>query len=92
MKVTQSPSFYRFIKKIDKKFKAEIDKQIHAIIATPSIGEEKKGDLQGVLIHKFKHLKTLYLIAYRNTTNELQLVMIGTHENFYRDLKGYIKS
>lgn len=92
MNVIQSPSFHRFIKKVDKKFKAEIDLQITSIIHDVNIGEEKKGDLQGVRVHKFNHQKTLYLIAYRFTPSALQLVMIGTHENFYRDLKGYIKA
>ena len=91
MKIIQSPTFHRFAKKVEKKFKAEIDNQIRQIIEDPSGGEEKRGDLQGVRVHKFKFLKTLYLIAYRIVKSELQLVMIATHENFYRDLKGYIK-
>jgi len=91
MKIFQSPTFFRFVKKIEKKFKTEIDKQIKLISDNPEIGEQKKGDLQEIRVQKFKFSNCLYLIAYRILDKELQLVMISTHENFYRDLKKYIK-
>jgi len=91
MKIFQSPTFYRFVKKIEKRFKAEIDKQVKIIEADPEIGEQKKGDLQEIRVQKFKFSNCLYLIAYRVFDEEIELVMISTHENFYRDLKKYIK-
>ncbi|WP_353805755.1 type II toxin-antitoxin system RelE/ParE family toxin [Desulfobacter sp.] len=33
-----------------------------------------------------------YLLAYRFVGDDLELIMIGPHENYYRDLKSYIKS
>ena len=89
MKIFQSPTFYRFVKKIEKRFKAEIDKQVKIIEADPEIGEQKKGDLQEIRVQKFKFSNCLYLIAYRVFDEEIELVMISTHENFYRDLKKY---
>jgi len=91
MNIFQSPTFFRYLKKVDFKFKTEIDKQVLLISKNPNIGEQKKGDLNEVRIHKFKHSNCLYLLAYRFVDDELQLIMIGTHENFYRDLKKYIK-
>ena len=91
MKIFQSPTFFRYVKKVDKKFKAEIDSQVRLIAENPDIGEQKKGDLQEVRVHKFKFSNSLYLIAYRHDDDEIQLVMLSTHENFYRDLKNYIK-
>ena len=91
MKIFQSPTFLKFVKKIEKKFKLEIDKQVKLISENPEIGEQKKGDLQEVWVQKFKFSNCLYLIAYRIFEEDLQLIMIGTHENFYRDLKKYIK-
>jgi len=91
MKIFQSPLFFRFVKKGDKKFKTALDKHIKALVENPELGEQKKGDLQEIRVHKFKHLNCLYLIAYRILDEELHLVMISTHENFYRDLKSYIK-
>lgn len=91
MRIFQSPSFLRFAKKLDKKFKAELDKQIKTIISDPLVGEQKKGDLREIRVHKFKHANCLYLIADLAKDDEIDLVMMSTHENFYRDLKNYIK-
>ena len=32
-----------------------------------------------------------YLLSYRIREETLELIMIGPHENYYRDLKSYIK-
>ncbi len=92
MKIYQSPTFFRRIKKLDKKFKLQIDAQVCLIAENPEIGEQKKGDLCEVWVHKFKHSNSLYLLAYKQENNEIHLIMLSTHENFYRDLKNYIKS
>ena len=91
MKIIQSPTFYKFVKKVDKQFKLEIDNQVKSISQNLSIGDQKKGDLQEVRVLKFKFSSCLYLLAYRIQDEDIQLIMIGTHENFYRDLKHYIK-
>ena len=69
-----------------------LDLEVKNIAENPSLGEEKKGDLKGVFVHKFKLKTNLYFLAYRKTDNDLELVMIGSHENYYRDLKSYLKS
>lgn len=75
-----------------KKDKEILDQEVRKIAENPSIGEEKKGDLAGVFVHKFKIRATQYLLAYRKTGQDLELVMIGPHENYYRDLKQYLKA
>jgi plasmid stabilization system protein ParE len=75
-----------------KQEKEILDQEIRRIAENPSIGEEKKGDLRGVFVHKFKLKTTQYLLAYRKLGEDLELVMIGPHENYYRDLKQYLKS
>jgi hypothetical protein len=57
----------------------------------PFAGEEKKGDLRGVYIHKFKIKTIQYLLSYRMIHEGLELIMIGPHENYYRDLKSHLK-
>ena len=69
-----------------------LDREIRRIAENPSLGEEKKGDLRGVRVHKFKLKTSQYLLAYRKVGEDLELVMIGPHENYYRDLKQYLKS
>ncbi|MFW5854656.1 MAG: type II toxin-antitoxin system RelE/ParE family toxin [Thermodesulfobacteriota bacterium] len=92
MKVFQSRSFERKVKKFSKTQKLELDEQIKRIVEDPSIGTEKKGDLRGIHIHKFKIKTTRYLLAYRIIEENLELIMVGLHENYYRNLKKYIKS
>ena len=49
----------------------------------------KTGDLAGVQVYKYKRKTQQYLLAYQlNPTKEiLTLLALGSHENFYRDLK-----
>jgi mRNA-degrading endonuclease RelE of RelBE toxin-antitoxin system len=92
MKILQSRSFERKVKKFAKQEKDVLDKQVKRIAENPSIGTEKKGDLRGVFVHKFKIKTIQYLLAYRFVGDDLELIMIGPHDNYYRDLKSHIKS
>ena len=77
---------------MSKSEKHVLDSEVRKIAENPAIGEEKKGDLRGVFVHKFKLKATQYWLAYRKVGDELELVMIGPHENYYRDLKQYLKN
>ena len=59
------------------------------LIADPMIGDSKAGDLDGVRVHKFEMANQLNLLAYsyEDEILTLTLLAIGSHENFYRDLK-----
>ena len=92
MRVYLSSSFGKRIKKFKKIEKLELDNEIKKIMKDPSVGTEKKGDLKGVFVHKFKLAKTLFLLSYRMTGEDLELITIGPHENYYRDLKSYLKN
>jgi|GEM_PF-3322969 len=46
---------------------------------------------EGKNIHKFKIKNIKYLLSYRMINDGLELIMIGPHENYYRDLKSYLK-
>jgi len=92
MRIYQSRSFEKKVKKMSKPEKGSLDREIRSITDDPSVGEEKKGDLRGVFVHKFKLKTTQYLLAYRKVGEDLELLMIGPHENYYRDLKQYLKN
>jgi mRNA-degrading endonuclease RelE of RelBE toxin-antitoxin system len=92
MKVIQSRSFEKKVKKFRKQDKRILDDQIQRILDNPAIGQEKKGDLRGVFIYKIKIQNINYLLSYRLVGDALELIMIGPHENYYRDLKTYLKS
>jgi hypothetical protein len=87
MKVIQSPSFAQTVKKIHKNEKLVLDVQIKKILKELSIGQEKRGDLKNIFVYKFKITNKEYLISYRKKEENLELITLGLHENYYRDLK-----
>ena len=91
MKIFQSKAFEKKVKKISKNDKEELDNAIYAVIKNPEIDTEKKGDLVKIFVYKYKVKNQQYLLAYRFTGVDLELVKIDVHQNFYRDLKKQIK-
>lgn len=89
LSVIQSHSFKKAVKKLHKNQKADLDDAIRTIIDNPDLGVQKVGDLSSVRVYKFKMLKKLTLLAYQVDNGQLvlTLLMFGTHENFYRDVK-----
>lgn len=62
---------------------------IAVIAQDPTLGEEKKSDIEFFFVYKFQVLDIQYLLAYLidEEAKEIVLMAIGPHENFYRDLK-----
>lgn len=88
MIIKQTPQFKKAYKKLPKNNLKLVNNAIEEICNEPTIGEEKKGDLQGVLIYKFKVKDVVYLLAYEWDEEELILLLaLGVHENFYEKLK-----
>lgn len=67
-----------------------LDEEIRKIVENPKIGQEKRGALKGVRVHKFYIEKQLFLLAYELEENVLKLIMVGSHENYYRNLTKHI--
>jgi len=91
MKIYQSRTFENKVKKLSKQEKKLLDDEIKKIAENPLIGEEKKGDLKAVYVHKFKIKSLPYLLSYRKIKSDIELIMIGPHENYYKELKSYLK-
>ncbi|MFZ4878360.1 type II toxin-antitoxin system RelE/ParE family toxin [Janthinobacterium sp. Mn2066] len=92
LEVLVTPTFAKAVKKLHAKDKAVVDKAVKAVASNPAIGEEKKGDLAGIFVYKFKINKQEILLAYQLHPTKLQpvsviLLSMGSHENFYTDLK-----
>ncbi len=88
MRILVTPTFERNVKKLHKQQKAALDEAVRTIASQPESGETKVGDLAGVQVYKFRMGSLLCLLAYRVLDeNTLKLLMVGPHENFYRDLK-----
>ncbi|WP_240377953.1 type II toxin-antitoxin system mRNA interferase toxin, RelE/StbE family [Bacillus piscicola] len=84
----------RKIRKTDITLYEKINDAIYSLQKDPLIGESKKGDLKGFSCLDVKHIRTSYRICYtleEDDNGELVLVvMIGTRENFYPELKRYL--
>ncbi|PML37252.1 addiction module toxin RelE [Vibrio breoganii] len=87
--VLQTPSFKKTVKKLHKNQKLDLDKAIRELLEDPYLGEQKKGDLAFLRVYKFKMVKHLTLLgySYQDGTVTLELMVLGSHENFYRDIK-----
>lgn len=92
LELYSSKSFDRITKKLHAKDKAVLDDAVKAILEDPSAGEEKRGDLVGVFVYKFKLNGQETLLAYEIQPNKknpaaIVLLAVGPHENFYQQLK-----
>lgn len=87
MQVLQANAFLRAYKKLHNNQKEVVDQAVADILRDPVIGEAKKGDLTGVYVHKFDCVNQLFLLAYEYDPTTRILLLVGTHENFYRNLK-----
>lgn len=87
VQVLQSSAFARTYKKLHKNQKLDVDTAVEVIIKTPEVGEPKRGDLAGVFVYKFKSNSQLMLLAYEYDPGTRMLLLLGSHENFYRELK-----
>lgn len=87
VQLEQKPAFKRAYKKLHASQREAIHEAIRAIVADPCLGQEKKGDLGGVFVHKFDCVNQQFLLAYLWDEATRVLLSVGPHENFYRDLK-----
>ena len=87
--VLQTPSFKKAVKKLHTNQKKELDKAVKTLMDAPLLGEQKKGDLSFLRVYKLKMVKQVTLLgySYENDSVILELIAIGSHENFYRDVK-----
>ena len=90
--VVATNSFSRIAKKLHPKDKKVLDEAVKTVANNPSLGEEKRGDLVGVFVYKFKLNNRETLLAYglqpeKKQPTTLVLLAVGPHENFYKKLK-----
>ncbi|MBU4449956.1 MAG: type II toxin-antitoxin system RelE/ParE family toxin [Actinobacteria bacterium] len=91
MKIIQSPLFQKQKKKLYKIQIKILDEEIRKIAQNTEIGQGKRGALKGIRVHKFHIEKQLFLLAYEYETDVLNLIIVGSHENYYRNLTKYYK-
>lgn len=87
IRVIQTSSFVRAYKRLHNNQKDAVDAAIALITSRPEAGQAKKGDLAGVFVYKFDCVNQVYLLAYEYDPQTRILLLVGAHENFYRNLK-----
>lgn len=89
------PPAAKFIKKLkDRKLKSLYKKAIDEICEDYTIEQEKTGDLSGIYGYDIYYNKVNYELAYmieRVDEEIIVVIMAGTRENFYEQLKRYMK-
>ena len=88
-RVVQMSRFAKTYKRLRDNQVPEVDAAVALISENPSAGDRKKGDLSAIRVFKFKVIGQEFLLAY-SADHEIRLLYLealGSHENFYRDLK-----
>lgn len=85
----------KYFKKLkNKPLKQQFLNKIQDIRRDPYIGERKTGDLAGIYCYDVTYQGTHYELAYRLEETQqgevIVVIMAGTRETFYQELKRYI--
>ncbi len=84
----------RYFKKIrEKGLKSAFRTALQAIAENPYAGKMKTGDLAGIYGYDVYYNKTNYEVAYYIYEEDDEIVVVimaGTRENFYDELKRYL--
>jgi len=89
------PPAKKYFKKLrDKVLKKKFEAAISEIRQDPAVGERKVGDLAGIYGYDIYHDSTNYEIAYKLDTLDdgtvVIIILAGTRENFWNEIKRYI--
>lgn len=87
--MVQTRVFGNALKRLHANQKRDLDAAIRELVANPDLGEQKKGELAFLRVYKFKMVNQLTLLGYSYEEDAvvLYLLVLGAHENFYRDVR-----
>ena len=90
-----SPAAERYLKKLkEEPLKDAYKAAFLLIMKDPYIGTRKRGDLSGVYGFDLNHRGISYEIAYivrEGNEQKVVILLVGTGEDFYEQLKRYMK-
>lgn len=92
--VYETRRFSKALARLPQDMLQAVEDEIDVIIADPTVGELKRGDLCFLRVHKFLLHSRLMLLGYHwvQNTLELYLLSLGSHENFYQRQKTHRKA
>lgn len=90
--VVQAPRFGKAKRRLPATAQLEVDDVVKRIVDDPLVGEPKAGALKGVRVATFKVHALQLLLAYQFDAkrNVIEVLDVGPHENFYRELQKYL--
>lgn len=90
--VVQAPRFGKSKRRLPPVAQLAVDDAIRSLLVHPLTGEPKTGALRGIRVIKFKASGQQLLLAYQfdERRNIIEVLDVGPHENFYRDLQKYL--
>jgi len=94
--IRYKPQVEKYFKKLkEKQLIAVYREALSRISADPhNEGEQKSGDLSGIYCRDVYYNKSNYEIAYKIYEEKdkfIVVILAGTRENFYQELKRYMK-
>jgi len=99
MRLYYKRPFATFVKKAKKPLQLAIEDAVLHIQNSPTCGEMKTGDLKDVYVYQFRFNQEEYLVAYKFGQSDdlvtligIDFYQVGSHENFYEELKRYLRS
>lgn len=89
IEVNETSTFRKSLNRLSEDKRSLVEEEIEKIIEDPDLGEQKKGDLSHMWVHKFKLDRQEVLLGYSWLKDKLVLTLmyLGPHENFYSDAK-----
>jgi len=87
--VYETRRFAKALGKLTEAVQKSVEDEIEMVIDDPDLGEQKKGDLNHLWVHKFKINNQEWLLGYNwNEENViLHLLQLGSHENYYKEAR-----
>lgn len=88
-----APRYNKRRKRLTEAVREALNAEQSRILQDPRKGQRKRGTLKDVWVEKFQAENDQYLVAYLvdEGTETVTFLDIGQHENFYRDLRKYLK-
>jgi mRNA interferase YafQ len=88
VRAVETPGFRKDVKRLHPNQKQDVDGAVRAVLEDPRVGEQKAGDLAWLRVYKFRMVNQVTLLGYEIKDQETVILhAVGSHENFYRDLK-----
>ena len=90
--ILQAPRVARSKRRLPPSAQLAVDEAVKGLLADPLSGEPKVGALKGVRVVKFKVGSQQLLLAYQFDAkrNAIEVLDVGPHENFYREVQKYL--